>query len=206
MHQQVLPRAQRKLPVRWLVKRPQRQSAQPRSGVSEAGVWAGQPLSTEISFQGPTSLCRGEGNTTEGAIAMPSEALAVSQTLSMPRSFTRGNREILAVSRSEGRLEREVQGQPRTTSMHAAGKSDEGVVPTNRRRQPPRTGREGLKPEGSRFMLGSGTLCPIPAMAQKDASVRSTPSPEVGAVCGNAARTDLSGGRSARAVPTTPNL
>jgi len=108
MHQQVLPRAQRKLPVRWLVKRSQRQSAQPRSGVSEAGVWAGQPLSTEISFQGPTSLCRGEGNTTEGAIAMPSEALAVSQTLSMPRSFTRGNREILAVpgrSTPSGRVE-----------------------------------------------------------------------------------------------------
>jgi len=55
-------------------------------------------LSTEISFQGPTSLCRGEGNTTEGAIAMPSEALAVSQVLSMPRSFTRGSREILEAS------------------------------------------------------------------------------------------------------------
>jgi len=98
MRQQVLPRIHRKLPARWLAKRSQRQSAQLRSGVSEAGVWAGQPLSTEISFQGPTSLCRGEGNTTEGAIAMPSEALAVSQVLSMPRSFTRGNREILEAS------------------------------------------------------------------------------------------------------------
>ena len=133
-----------------------------------------------------------------------SEALAVSETLSMPRRFTPGNREIPAVSRSEGRLEREVQGHPRTTSMHAAGKSDEGVVPTNRRRQSPRTGREGLKPEESCSMLGSGTLCPISAMTQKNASVNSTPLPEVGAACGNDARTDLSGGRPARAVPTTP--
>ena len=133
-----------------------------------------------------------------------SEALAVSETLSMPRSFTRGNREIPAVSRSSSRLERETQGSTRTVSMYAAGKSDEGVVPTNRRRQPPRTGREGLKPEGSYFMLGSRTLCLIPAMAQKNTSVSSTPLPEVGAVCGNAARTDLSGGRPVRAVPTTP--
>jgi len=33
-------------------------------------AWAGQPLSTEISFQEPTSLCRREGNMTEGATAM----------------------------------------------------------------------------------------------------------------------------------------
>ena len=71
MHQQVPSGTQRKLPVRWLVKRSQRQSAQPRSGVSEAGVWAGQPLSTEILFQWPTSLCRGEGDTT--VIVQPPE-------------------------------------------------------------------------------------------------------------------------------------
>ena len=41
---------------------------------------------------------------------------------------------------------------------------------------------------------------------QDDASVRSTPSPEVGAVCGNSARTDLSGGRPERAVPTAHTL
>ena len=132
------------------------------------------------------------------------EALAVSETLGMPRSFTRGNREIPAVSRLEGRLEREVQGQPRTTSRYAVGKSDEDVIPANRRRQLPKTGREGLKPEGSYCMVGSRTLCLIPAMVQKNTSVSSTPLPEVGAVCGNAARTDLSGGRPVRAVPTTP--
>jgi hypothetical protein len=59
----------RKVAGESFLTRSQRQSAQPRSGVSEAGVWAGQPLSTEIFFQWPTSLCRGEGNTTDGVIA-----------------------------------------------------------------------------------------------------------------------------------------
>jgi len=82
-------------------------------------AWAGQPLSTEISFQEPTSLCRREGNTTEGAIAMPSEVLAVSQTLSMPRSFTRGNREILLAPQGPTPGGRVMKGNPRTITMHA---------------------------------------------------------------------------------------
>ena len=101
-----------------------------------------------------------------------SEALAVSETLSMPRSFTRGNREIPAVPNPGNRKGTGGEGSRLTTAMYAAGKSDEDVVPTNRRRQPPISGREGLKLEGSCPMLGSGTLCPINAMAQKDASVR----------------------------------
>ena len=136
----------------------------------------------------------------------PSEALAVSETLSMPRSFTRGNREIPTVPRPRNRQGTGGEGSRLTTAMYAVGKSDEDVVPANRRRQLPKTGREGLKPEGSCLMLGSGTLCLIPAMAQKNTSVSSTPLPEVGAVCGNAARTDLSGGRPERAVPTAPHL
>ena len=78
------------------------QAARKVVGEAFTAAWAGQPLSTEISFQEPTSLCRGEGNTTDDAIAMSSEVLAVSQTLSMLKSFTRGNREILAVLESDG--------------------------------------------------------------------------------------------------------
>ena len=93
-----------------------------------------------------------------------SEALAVSQTLSMPRSFTRENREIPTVPEPGNRPGTGGEGSRLTTAMHAVRKSDEGVVPTNRRRHLPRTGREGLKPEGSRPMIGIGTLSPVHAI------------------------------------------
>lgn len=64
----------------------------------------------------------------------------------MPRSFTRGNREIPDVSAGLVPAGRVVQGQPRTTTMHASGKSDEGVVPPNRRRPAGRGMGEG-RPE-----------------------------------------------------------
>ncbi len=85
---------------------------------------------------------------TEGAIAMSSEVLAVSQTLSMPRSFTHGNREILEVTGGPVPSVRAVKGQPRTTAMHAYRKSDEGVVPLIRRRPSGRGKGEG-RPETS---------------------------------------------------------
>ena len=45
------------------------QAARKVAGEAFTAAWAGQPLSTEIFFQWPTSLCRGEGNTTDGVIA-----------------------------------------------------------------------------------------------------------------------------------------
>ena len=122
------------------------QAARKVAGEAFTAAWTGQPLSTETSFQRPTPLCRGEGNTTDGVIRESSEALAVSQTLSMSRSSTRGNREIPEVPGGLTRPGRAVQGQPRTTAMYASGKSDEGVVPTNRRRPSGRGVREG-RPE-----------------------------------------------------------
>ena len=95
-------------------------------------AWAGQPLSTEI--HDPVAdlvVARGRQHD-RWRYRKSSEALAVSETLSMPRSFTRGNREIPDVSAGLSPADRVVQGQPRTTTMHASGKSDEGVVPTNR--------------------------------------------------------------------------
>jgi len=124
------------------------QAARKVVGEAFTAAWAGQPLSTEISFQEPTSLCRREGNIPEGASAMSSEVLAVSQTLSMPRSFTHENREILEVPDGFGRSGRAVEGQPRTTAMHASRKSDEGVVPLIRRRPTGRGTGEG-RPEPS---------------------------------------------------------
>ena len=124
------------------------QAARKVAGEAFTAAWAGQPLSTEISFQEPTLLCRGEGNMAEDAIAMSSEVLAVSQTLSMSRSFTRGNREILEVPGGRKPLGRAVEGSPRTTAMHASRKSDEGVVPLIRRRPTGRGLGEG-RPEAS---------------------------------------------------------
>lgn len=60
-------------------------------------AWTGQPLSTEIKSQGPTLLHQGEGEKNDGANAMPSGSLAVSETLRMSRNFLRGNREIQEV-------------------------------------------------------------------------------------------------------------
>lgn len=70
----------------------------------------------------------------------------MSETLSMPRSSTRGNREIPEAPGGVAHSGRAVQGQPRTTAMNASGKSDEGVVPTNRRRPAGRGMGEG-RPE-----------------------------------------------------------
>ena len=66
----------------------------------------------------------------------------------MPRSFTRGNREIPEAPGGLAHSGRAVEGQPRTTAMHASGKSDEGVVPSNRRRPSGRGMGEG-RPETS---------------------------------------------------------
>ena len=64
----------------------------------------------------------------------------------MSRSFTRGNREIPDMREGAIPSRRVVQGQPRTTAMNVSGKSDEGVVPSNRRRPAGRGVREG-RPE-----------------------------------------------------------
>lgn len=72
----------------------------------------------------------------------------MSETLSMPRSFTRGNREIPDVSGGAIPSGRVMQGQPRTITMNTSRKSDEGVVPTNRRRPSGRGMGEG-RPEAS---------------------------------------------------------
>ena len=45
------------------------QAARKVAGEAFTAAWADQPLSTDISFQWPTSWCRGEGNTTDGVIA-----------------------------------------------------------------------------------------------------------------------------------------
>ncbi len=127
---------------------------------------------------------------------------AGSKTRRTSRTFKHENREapvLPRVCRTKGRL---VKGSTRTTSMYGTGESDDGVVPMNDRRQPPRFGREGRRLEGSRLAACIGTLCPIHATICEYASVRSTLIPEVGAVCGNSACTDLSGGRPERAVPT----
>jgi group II intron reverse transcriptase/maturase len=95
-------------------------------GEAFTAVWTGQPLSTEIKSQGPTLLHQGEGEMNDGAIAMPSGSLAVSQTLSMSRNSLRGNREIL-----------EVSSEPVPTWP-----GDEGQIPINHHERFQEVGRE----------------------------------------------------------------
>ena len=103
----------------------------------------------------------------DDAFAKSSGSLAVSETLSMPRSFTHGNREIPAVPHLGNRRGTGGEGSRLTATMHAVGKSDEGVVPMNHRRPTGRGRvREGLKPEGLRPMTGIGTLRPVHAMSR----------------------------------------
>ena len=77
----------------------------------------------------PTLWLVREGNTGDDAIGKSSTGTAESQTLSMHRNSNRENREIPEVSAHE-EAERADNQAWVTSAMHAAGKSDESVVPT----------------------------------------------------------------------------
>ena len=86
---------------------------------------------------------------------------AGSKTRRTPRTFKHENREApMPPNVSQETGGRMVKGSTRTTIMYGTGESDEGVVPMNRRRHPPRRGREGPRPEGSRPAACNGTQYP----------------------------------------------
>ena len=103
-----------------------------REGMGEAlaRVHAGQPLSSEITRSGaPTLYCDGQGNTTCGVIRESHVGPAESETLRMRENSVHENREIPRVPVVEGSAGRPVKVKPRTTGMHARGKSDMPIVP-----------------------------------------------------------------------------
>ena len=124
------------------------------------------------------------------------------------------NRETSAVSSQYGGPVRE--GDCRTPDMHAVGGSDRAVVPmklpNNEARRASaevvegraRTKENVAELHTSPTQSGESVSQGSAASAKRDFA--STPSSKVRAVCGNAARTDLCGGRSAMAVPTATDL
>ena len=119
----------------------------------------------------------------------------------MHGNSTRENREAPWVPvEAAGRLEKAMS---RKTNMHAGGESDGCVVPTkcpNNGGQPPAEDMEGRQPtkenigQATAPRTQSRTSASSDLLDVREATLRRQVS-EVGAVCSNAARTDLCGGR-----------
>ena len=126
-----------------------------------------------------------------------------SKTTRTVGNFPRGSREIPAVSDSFKETDRSEKARCRTADMHVAGKSDDSIVPEKRANKAgPMAAAESVEgresTEGNVAQIGHDTDT-VPKR-REDRSVRRTRgtcfrvTPEVGAVCGNSARTDLCGG------------
>jgi len=190
-----------------------------RKAVGEAltGAHTGQPLNCEIHFSGvPTPWTYAEGNIVSGAQGESLADPAQSKTLSMCGNSLHGNREIPSTPAADGARGRPEQVHDRTSGMHVGGKSDVGIVPKKSSNNDT-TSAEAMEGRPAT----EGKTLPSAAswtQSQSDAwsglqRVRelvrriircaiSGEVPNVRAVCGNSARTDLCGGRSARTVPT----
>jgi len=99
------------------------------------------------------------------------------------------------------------EGQGRTLTMHDTRESDNGIVPQKSSNQAQLCLREGV--EGR--PLTKGNTCQSPAARTQSRGPASRglgrvrqrrQTPEVGAVCGKSARTDLRGGCRATGIPT----
>jgi len=101
--------------------------------------------------------------------------------------------------------------------MNERGKSDPAVVATKLANKAERSAAEPVEPragtKGNANQQHTGRTQSRETVSQVLARIRQTArtaicrhSPEVGAVCGKAARTDLCGGRGAISVPTATDL
>ena len=134
-----------------------------------------------------------------------------SETTGTVGNFPHGSREIPATSVSLREMDRSVKAGRRTTDAHVVGKSDSSIVPKKQANKgsvllPAESveGRELTEENVTSTLLVSDTEPSYRGMRgwayvkRQRFYVRS----QVGAVCGSSARTDLCGGRLARAVPT----
>ena len=121
------------------------------AGEALTGAHAGQPLSSEITLIGvPTSCCEGEGHMPDGVTREPCGDAAESQTLCMRGHSMRENRETPAVP-LPARRGRPEKASGRTSGMHAAGESDDLVVPAKRANNAgPWAAAESVEGRGSR--------------------------------------------------------
>src|SRR5262249_47509201 len=97
-----------------------------------------------------------------------------------------------------------MHSREKSDSAIVAGKPTNKAVPTAAEPVERRAGAEGNASQQSTGRAQNRTK-PCPRRWSEYGEPRSAPrrhSPKAGAVCGNSARTDLSGGRSVMAVPT----
>ena len=103
------------------------------AGEALTGAHAGQPLSSEISSIGVTTLSpKGEGHTADSVSRELSTDAAESETLSMRGNSMHGNREPLETPTPNGGGGRSVKACCRTTDMHVSRESDGPIVPKKR--------------------------------------------------------------------------
>jgi RNA-directed DNA polymerase len=177
------------------------------------GAHAGQPLSCEIPQSGtPMLFSEAEGCTGSSATASSDPGPAQSKTLRMRGNSLHGNREILPAPAGDGPAGRSGKALGLTPDMYASRKSDGCVVPekppNNAGLPPAAEVVEGRRPtEGNtESTAASRTLSRLDAsiarLRVREAASLQRQTPEVRAVCGNAARTDLCGGPAVMPVPT----
>ena len=118
------------------------------------------------------------------------------------------NRETSSMSRSH--RDRSGKAQRRTPDVYAGEESDRAVVPVKQPNQEAQASAEVVEGRVRTKEHTSQNHTPpaqygnwrVPGFGGRAPCFILTPSSEVGAVCGNAARTDLCGGRPAMTVPT----
>ena len=191
-----------------------------RKGAREAltGAHAGRVLSCEIKrVQRADAVALTGGYLPRGVLVSRSGTLRSQRPracMETPRART-GRPQRCPPRSMVGRL---AKAASRTANVYIRGESDGCVLPTkgpnNDGGMASAEGLEGRHPtkENTRHVhphagLSAGQLCVVwaaPCACGRTAVQRCSPPPasEVGAVCGNAARTDLCGGRRATGVPT----
>ena len=163
-------------------------------------------------IRGAQPVDSGEGNTGRGATREPRSDPAQSETLSMRGNSFHGNREVPRVPDGDGRSGRPEKAS-RTSGTNARGKSDGRIVPG----KPPNKDGESRSAEAAEGRRPTEGNASQTAARRTQGRGRATNGlrrvrgaaerpflrqlPEVGAVCGKSARTDLRGGRRATGVP-----
>jgi len=141
---------------------------------------------------------------------------AESETLGMCGNSMRENREALQTPTLDGGVGRSKKAKSRNVDMHVCRESDGLIVPTKRANKvgayalaaesaEERRATKGNAPQAhSRRTQSRGCESQRLWRVRQAVSQRAAGrhQPEVGAVCGKAARTDLGGGREVTRVPT----
>ena len=136
---------------------------------------------------------------------------AESKTLRMRGNSLRGNRETLGTPSPQGEG-RSGKAFCRTPDMHVSRESDDSIVPEKRANKAgPGAAAESVEGRGSTKGNRQASLTRCGHSAAESVASACLPYekllrliviPEVRAVCGSSARTDLCGGPPERAVPT----